>query len=186
MSSVATEHPPSSSQHTDDTLQQLLTSDQRVTCPGRDICVKNTKFCQCSEKKAFNERNGATKCCFASRLQHQEGTAALTERRISVSRHYGCMLEAYCIRKQELWNLCFFRGWRKWQLIEQHWFMTFFMYDRGTTGRLQLSDEEHCWWKQDLNILLHMYVSLLPHSNRKKKNTLNYSWQLWNIHIICI
>lgn len=59
MSSVATEHPPSSSQHTDDTLQ-LLTSDRRVTCCN--ICVKNTKFCQCGEKKVFNERNRATKC----------------------------------------------------------------------------------------------------------------------------
>lgn len=25
----------------------------------------------------------------------------------------------YCKRKQELWNLCFFRGWWKWQLMEQ-------------------------------------------------------------------
>lgn len=25
----------------------------------------------------------------------------------------------YCKGKQELWNLCFFRGWKKWQLMEQ-------------------------------------------------------------------
>lgn len=106
----------------------------------------------------------------STKLPHQKGTRAFTDTRIWVSRHYGCMLEVYCIRKQELWNLCFFRGWRKWQLIEQmqppdiqHWFMTFFRHDRGTTGRLQLSDEEHYW-------CLTSHVCL-PHNNRKKKKT---------------
>lgn len=51
----------------------------------------------------------------------QEVTAACTGSTGVFHSHNAIAVcsEIYYTRKQELWNSCFFRGWRKWQLMEQ-------------------------------------------------------------------